>query len=226
MTETNSQAEFYFHQGTNYHSYEFLGCNFKKEKNEYVYSFRTWASNADSVALVADFCGWQSPIEFKKISDKGILEYIHRSTVDLSGNAYKFLIRRGESQKYKGDPYARMSRGGKDGTSLIFTNTNYDWKDTAWISHRKKENQSQSSHLPTPINIYEVHLGSFMRNENEKDYLSYREFADILGPYAKYMGYTHIELMPIAEYPYDGSWGYQVGGRFMLQVQNSALRMI
>ena len=211
MSERNNQAEFYFHQGTNYHSYQYLGCNLKRQGNEYIYSFRTWAPNADLVSLVADFCGWETPIELNKISEKGIWEYIHRTTNDLSGNAYKFIIKNGNSIKYKGDPYAKKSRGGTDGASIIFTNSNYDWNDRSWLVYRKRENLSPNAILPTPLNIYEVHLGSFMHKENENQFLNYRELADVLGPYAKYMGYTHIEVMPIAEHPYDGSWGYQVG---------------
>lgn len=214
MSEYNDQASYYFHQGTNFHSYEYLGCNVKKENNEYIYSFRTWAPSADLVSIAGDFCGWNNPKRMKKITEKGIWEYIYKSRKCLNGTKYKFLIKHGDEVFYKGDPYARFSLGGADGASIIY-NTNYSWNDSNWLKHRKKRiTKNSNSYLSTPINIYEVHLGSFLRHEEDNSYLSYKEIAEILIPYVKYMGYTHVEFLPISEYPFDGSWGYQVGAYY------------
>lgn len=214
MSEYNEEASYFFHQGTNFYSYEYLGCNLKKENDEYIYSFRTWAPSADSVSVVGDFCGWDSPEKMKKITEKGIWEYIYKSRQSLKGTKYKFLIKNGNRVFYKGDPYARFSLGGADGASIIY-NSNYVWNDLNWLKHRKKRiRKNGNSYLCTPINIYEVHLGSFFRHKDTNSYLSYNEISEILIPYVKYMGYTHVEFLPISEHPFDGSWGYQVGAYY------------
>ena len=211
MIEYNDQASYYFHQGTNFCSYEYLGCNFKLENGEYIYTFRTWAPYATMVSLVGDFGGWDAPIKMEKKTQNGVWECIYVSSYDLNGLKYKFLIERNGKTFYKGDPYARFSTGGADGASIVY-NSKYEWNDSLWLKARKKKNcDNKKAYLSTPINIYEVHFGSFMRHKEDNSYLSYREMADILIPYVKYMGYTHVEFLPLAEYPYDGSWGYQVG---------------
>lgn len=211
MIEHNDQASYYFHQGTNFCSYEYLGCNFKLENGEYMYTFRTWAPSATLVSLVGDFGGWDAPIKMEKKTQNGVWECIYVSSYDLNGLKYKFLIERDGKTFYKGDPYARFSTGGADGASKVY-NSKYEWNDSHWLKARKKKNcDNKKAYLSTPINIYEVHFGSFMRHKEDNSYLSYREMADILIPYVKYMGYTHVEFLPLTEYPYDGSWGYQVG---------------
>lgn len=212
--EKDNLAAFYFHQGTNYFAYDYLGVNRLSSKNEYLYSFRTWAPRADSVALVSDFTGWDKPLLLRKITDKGIYELIYKSDKSLEGCNYKFKISRGSSAFLKGDPYARLSRGGSDGASVIYTDTSFDWDDANWLKHRRKSISSDSAlGLQVPINIYELHLGSFMRKP-DGEYYSYREMANILPPYVKAMGYTHVEFLPLTEYPYDASWGYQVCSYF------------
>ena len=211
MIEYNDQASYYFHQGTNFCSYEYLGCNFKLENGEYIYTFRTWAPSATLVSLVGDFGGWDAPIKMEKKTQNGVWECIYVSSYDLNGLKYKFLIERNGKTFYKGDPYARFSTGGADGASIVY-NSKYEWNDSHWLKARKKKIcDNKKAYLSTPINIYEVHFGSFMRHKEDNSYLSYREMADILIPYVKYMGYTHVEFLPLTEYPYDGSWGYQVG---------------
>lgn len=210
MSEYNDQASYYFHQGTNFCSYEYLGCNLKLKNEEYIYAFRTWAPSASSVSLVGDFCGWETSISMNKTTENGVWECIYVSSSALDGMKYKFLIERNGKTFYKGDPYAKFSVGGADGASVIY-NTKYKWNDAHWLkARRRKIGDNKKAYLSTPINIYEVHLGSFVRHMEDNSYFSYREMADILIPYVKYMGYTHVEFLPLAEYPYDGSWGYQV----------------
>lgn len=210
--DSNNLAEFLFHQGTNFCSYDYLGCTVKRTKTKYEYVFRTWAPNADSVSLASDFTGWHDGLLPFCKTTQGIWECRYAASAPLDGVAYKFVITRNGKTYYKGDPYARYSRGGADGASLIWS-SKFKWQDAVWRRKRKSITDKGAGYLSVPINIYEVHLGSFMRHENG-DYLTYRELADALVPYLKYMGYTHVEFLPVAEHPFDGSWGYQVGAFF------------
>ena len=205
----NELAPYYFHQGTNFNAYEYLGCSLKMRGKKYVYTFRTWAPNATAVSLISDFSGWDCPIDMVRITDMGIWELVYTSSVSLELQAYKFKITANGKSVNKGDPYARFSRGFDDGASLIWTRRRFKWKDSAWMKHRNREFSAKKPYLETPINIYELHVGSFLRNDDGTP-LSYTELADLLAPYVKAMGYTHVELLPIAEHPYDGSWGYQI----------------
>ncbi len=210
MNLSGDQAGYYFHQGTNYRSYEYLGCNMVRRGPKFRYIFRTWAPNATSVALVSDFSGWDSPIAMERITSNGVWEVCYDSGVSLEKCAYKFRITSKNGVCDKGDPYARFSRGGADGASLIYTSKSYKWSDSAWRRHRRATvKNKKGSFLSAPINIYELHLSSFARHDDNTP-LSYREMADLLSGYVKAMGYTHVELLPIMEFPYDGSWGYQV----------------
>ncbi len=206
-------ALYYFHQGTNFYSYKYLGCNLEIKDGIYNYSFRAWAPNADKVELISDFSGWNNPIELVKISEQGVWEYVYTTQDSIEKHAYKFRVTRAEKSTNKGDPYARFSRGRDDGASLVF-NSKFIWSDSNWLSYRKRVfGEHKKSYMAMPVNIYEVHLESYKRHE-DKTPLSYRELADDLVNYCKAMGYTHIEILPIMEYPYDASWGYQVGAFF------------
>lgn len=206
----NDVAAYYFHQGTNYRAYQYLGCNISTSKTKNIYTFRTWAPMADSVSLVSDFAGWDTPIYMKKATENGVWECSFESKASLNGKVYKFRIERNGRTFLKGDPYASFSRGGADGASIIY-HSNYRWGDSVWLKRRKSTvKNTDKSYLPIPVNIYELHFGSFIRHEEDNRYYSYREMADVLIPYIKYMGYTHVEFLPLTEYPYDGSWGYQV----------------
>ena len=210
----NEMSEYLFHQGTNYKAYDYLGCNLTRKGKKYLYSFRTWAPNALCVELISDFSGWDSPIPLTRTTDNGIFELIYTSDKSLEGSAYKFRITSYGGVVNKGDPYARFSRGGADGASIIFTDRSFKWGDSAYLAHRAKIVKiADGSYIPAPINIYEVHLGSFMRHDDDS-YYTYRELADVLPKYLRKMGYTHVEFLPIQEHPYDGSWGYQVCGFF------------
>ena len=204
-------GSYLFHQGTNYHAYEFLGCSLLMKDGKYEYTFRTWAPNAKSVGLVSDFTGWTYAVPFSRVTDKGIWELKYLSDCSLELRPYKFRIESNKGYQDKGDPYARFSRGGSDGASLIFTDTSFKWEDKRWMSHRKKAISSDGKYyISSPINIYEMHMGSWMRHEEDNRYYSYSELADILPSYLKKMGYTHVEFLPLQEHPFDGSWGYQV----------------
>ncbi|MBQ8303121.1 MAG: 1,4-alpha-glucan branching protein GlgB [Clostridia bacterium] len=204
-------GSYLFHQGTNYHSYDYLGCSLIMKDGKYEYTFRTWAPNAKSVGLVSEFTGWESAVPFSRLTDKGIWELKYTSDESLELMPYKFRIKSRNGTHDKGDPYARFSRGGADGASLIFTDNSFKWEDKRWLSHRKKTITSDGRfYMSTPINIYEMHMGSFMRHEEDNRYYSYSELADILPSYLKKMGYTHVEFLPLQEHPFDGSWGYQV----------------
>ena len=214
MVAKNDTAPYFFHQGTNYHSYKYLGCNCKKTKGKHLYTFRVWAPSAEKVSLVSDFTGWDNQIELTKITNKGVWECNYISDVSLNGSAYKYLLERDGKAFFKGDPYALFSRGGADGASIVF-HSEFQWTDGSWLSRRKRVfSPGGAPYLPVPINIYEIHFGSFIRRGEDNTPLTYREMAECLVPYIKYMGYTHVEFLPLTEYPYDGSWGYQVCSYF------------
>ncbi len=211
MSVRDDLPSYYFHQGTNFKAYEYLGCTRRRADVGYDYTFRVWAPNAVSVGLISDFTGWDEPYGMHKVSNNGIYECVVHSNVSLERNAYKFRITaENGSVLDKGDPYARFSRGGDDGASLIFCSELFKWSDGNWLRHRKRSvSENKNGYMAAPINIYEMHIGSFMRHEDGR-YYSYRELAELLPPYLKHMGYTHVEFLPIQEHPFDGSWGYQV----------------
>lgn len=212
VKEKQDLAPYYFHQGTNFRAYDYLGVTCVQTDGQSVYTFRTWAPGADAVALVADFTGWDTPLPMTRVTEGGVWEVSYVSRGSLERCAYKFRLTRGGRTFDKGDPYARFSRGVDDGASLIYTAQTHIWQDAAWLRHRERTVAAQGTdYMCTPVNIYEMHAGSFLRHEEDNRPYSYRELAEVLPSYLTYMGYTHVELLPLSEYPYDGSWGYQVG---------------
>lgn len=215
MTEEKTWANisrfqtYLFNSGDNFKSYEMLGSHKVKIDGVDGWRFAVWAPKAVSVRVVGDFNDWNG-------YDK-MLERIETSGVwygfftDIEeGMLYKYAIEAENGETYyKADPYAVKSelRPGTASVTKDISN-NYKWGDKAWISARGK-----NSTLTEPMNIYEIHIGSWKIHDDGSFY-TYRELADELVPYVKKMGYTHIELMPITEYPFDGSWGYQVTGFF------------
>jgi len=197
-----------FHKGENYHSYKFLGNHISKTNNESGTRFSVWAPNAKKVSVIGDFNNWKSSVdEMKKIGDSGIwTKFINTAE---TGNLYKYkIIGPNNKVRIKADPYANFAEKKPETASRIFNNNKYEWNDQKW--QRKKK--SFDPHKE-PILIYELHLGSWKRDENN-NYLNYREIADKLIDYILKMGYTHIELLPITEHPFDGSWGYQTTGYY------------
>lgn len=210
----DDMASYFFHQGTSDQAYHFLGCHMKKDGQDFIYTFRVWAPNVERAFVVGDFCNWDHGIEMTRITERGVYEASFRCEHSLACASYKFRFERFGRSFLKGDPYAFFSKGGSDGASLIVDRFDYPWSDSAWLSHRKKTVKTRKgSYLAAPINIYEVHLASFKRHD-DGTYLSYRELADELSSYAKAMGYTHVELLPVTEFPFDDSWGYQVTSYF------------
>ena len=204
---TREMDAYYLHEGNACRAYIYLGAHRIKEGDTYLYTFRVLAPHADTVALVSDFTDWSEGTPMEKETEGGIFSVTLESGRDLTGAAYKFRIRRGGDTYLRGDPYAFASRGGSDGASLLLDPFSYPWGDGDYMRARRAF--GRETFLSSPINVFEVHLASFARRE-DGSYLSYPELAEALLAYAKYMGYTHIELLPIAEYPYDASWGYQV----------------
>ncbi|UJS28743.1 1,4-alpha-glucan branching protein GlgB [Macrococcoides canis] len=208
---------FLFHQGTHYASQQFMGAHFNKDKGET--TFTVWAPNARNVSIALDANDWTgSGYELEKVPDSGL--YTGTFNVDI-GTVYKYLIETEEGKQiFKADPYAFYAEK-RPATASIVTDISYEWSDEAW--QKKKMTKSP---YDQPINIYEVHLGTWKKHNVERhegesidaftdrSYYTYREMADTLIPYVKKMGYTHIELMPITEHPFDLSWGYQVTGYF------------
>jgi len=207
-----SYPKYLFHQGKGTRCYEFLGAHPAQGGG---FCFRVWAPNAASVCVTGDFNGWDpqalpmAPLD----DDPEIWEVI---CIDARpGDCYKYVIETSSGEfLHKADPYGFSSEFPQEeqirqmASRLVSLDDGFSWKDDAWITHRSSVNP-----YTQPMNIYEVHLGSWKRHE-DGSYYTYRETADELIPYAKNMGYTHLELLPVMEYPYDGSWGYQSTGYF------------
>ena len=192
-----------FNNGTNYESYKMLGAH----KTEGGYFFAVWAPNAKAVSVVGDINGWNKASNpMKKHQNTGIWEAFIKGVTD--NQRYKFSIEKADGEVIlKADPYAFYSEVRPD-TASVTVDLTYKWNDKKWL-----KNRSVTEPYDKPINIYEVHLGSW-KTHSDGSFLSYKEIADTLIPYVKKLGYTHIEIMPIAEYPFDGSWGYQVTGYY------------
>ena len=199
---SNNMAEYLFHEGTNYHSHKFLGSFLEGDSC----TFRVWAPNAKKVFVTGEFCSWYPhTYEMKKINDRGIYEIQIQGVSQF--DAYKYVIvTQSGVELWKADPYAKHAEIRPLTASKVYTLPDYKWKDKKWM-----DNRTVPYHQP--MNIYEVHLGSWKRSEEGKE-LSYRELAHKLVDYVKEMNYTHIELLPVTEYPYDKSWGYQATGYF------------
>ena len=207
MSKQNNYNDFplyVFHQGKNFKAQDFLGAH-KVEDGKYV--FRVWAPNAKSIFVTGTFNDWsESAAPMYRLNDGGVWEAYVEGVKNF--DAYKYIIYTQQDRKlYKADPYAIHAETRPGTASKIFEG-NYQWGDGAWLKKRKKADVYSS-----PVNIYEVHLGSWRRYE-DCNTLSYRDLAKELVEYAKNMGYTHIELLPVSEHPFDGSWGYQVTGYF------------
>ncbi|MGM0601964.1 MAG: 1,4-alpha-glucan branching protein GlgB [Bacillota bacterium] len=198
-----------FHQGRHYESYKFLGAHSVRENGKSGVRFSVWAPAAEKVSVIGDFNSWdKSKNPLKKLKDSGIWTAFVENAE--TGMLYKYWIRgyRG-LERIKADPYALRQEKSPGTASQIYELNDFNWKDKKWLQQRKEKTP-----LKQPISIYEVHLGSWKKNSGEL--MNYREIADELIPYAADMGFTHIELMPLTEYPFPGSWGYQTTGYFAL----------
>ena len=192
-----------FHRGESIRAFELLGCHRETRDGQDGFVFRVWAPNAHYVAVVGDFNFWNAgDLPMYRIS-QGIWEAF--SIHAKPGGAYKYFIDNGYGRRmWKTDPYGYQTCRLPETSSRIYELDGYKWHDARYLA-----NAGRRDILKSPVNIYEMHFGSWRKKE-DGSYYSYRELADQLIPYIKEMGYTHIELMPITEYPYDLSWGYQV----------------
>ncbi|EHJ02343.1 1,4-alpha-glucan-branching enzyme [Clostridium sp. DL-VIII] len=208
--ELTSFNTYLFHQGKNYEAYNILGAHVKKEKNKIGIQFATWAPNAKEVYVVGAFNDFEVKDEFKleKITENGLWKGFF--TEVKTGDKYKYCIieQNGEKGEYKADPYAIQSELRPDNASIVYKPKNFKWTDKTWINKRSKINA-----LEEPLNIYEVHLGSWKRRANG-EFFTYEEIGEELSRYMKEMRYTHVEIMPLVEHPLDASWGYQGTGYY------------
>ena len=209
MTDSNKIPEEYqvplylFHKGTNYKCADFFGCHKAVKDSQEGYYFRVWAPNAKRVSVVGDFNGWNdSSNGMELIGDSGVWETFITGLKEY--DTYKYSILGADDKIHvKSDPYGAHMETAPNTATKIFDINSYQWKDSAWQKH-KAENPPYSA----PMNIYEVHINSW-RQYPDGSFFSYSKFAESIIPYLKEMSYTHIEFMPLAEYPFDGSWGYQ-----------------
>ena len=199
--------QYLFGQGTHYEIYKKLGAHLSCEDGQEGVYFAVWAPNAQEVYVVGSFNDWnEGSHPVKKIGPGGIWElFVPGIGV---GEQYKFFITAWDGRKlYKSDPYANQAEY-RPGTASIVTDlSGFEWKDSKWMTARAEKDMNKE-----PLAIYECHIGSFMKHPDgtTAGFYNYKEFADKIVAYLKEMKYTHVELMGIAEFPFDGSWGYQV----------------
>lgn len=209
--EIGELDQYLFGKGTHYEIYKKLGAHRVTVGGRSGVYFAVWAPAARRVAVVGDFNGWdfeenymdrQEPMGIYTCFISGVKE----------GELYKYCIETAQGKRiFKADPFAGYAELRPGTASRIQDISDFSWSDETWLKGREEWN-----HKENPLSIYEVHLGSWMRHPGEGDegFYTYREFAKSVAKYVKEMGYTHVELMGVAEYPYDGSWGYQVTGYF------------
>ena len=197
-----------FGAGTHYEIYEKMGGRLMTHEGARGAAFSVWAPNAKAVSVIGDFNNWdarRSPM--RRLGESGIWELFLPAAAE--GDKYKFHVTQCDGRVVdKTDPYGVYAEVRPNNASVLYPLKRYKWKDRRWMTARKKYNFKTA-----PMNIYEVHLGSWKRAEGDR-FLTYTELAEQLIPYVKEMGYTHIEMLPVEEHPFDGSWGYQVTGYY------------
>ena len=214
-TETTvfiSEADQYvFGQGTHYEIYKKLGAHFCKKGSKNGVFFAVWAPNAKEVYVIGEFNDWdESAAPMEKIGEIGIFTTFIEGVKE--GQMYKYMIVLPNGNKlYKADPFANYAEMRPGNASRIYDLNHFKWGDKKWMTARDKKDMNSQ-----PMSIYECHIGSWMKHPDgtEDGFYSYRQFADRIVEYLKEMPYTHVELMGIAEFPFDGSWGYQVTGYY------------
>lgn len=197
-----------FHDGDAVRAYDIMGAHIVNWDGRDGVVFRVWAPNALTVSVIGPFNDWNNTCDYMyKVGDKGVWELFIEGLTEF--DRYKYCIETPWFEKViKADPYAFHTETRPDNASIVYDINRYNWKDEQWFIRRKENN-----HKSSPVHIYEIHAGSW-RKYQDGNFFNYQKLADELVPYAKEMGYTHIELMPITEYPLDDSWGYQVTGYF------------
>lgn len=196
---------YFFHEGSDCRAYEFLGARPAKQGKTAGWMFRVWAPEAQEVSVVGDFNEWDREVHPMTKVSVGVWERFIPALEEYA--IYKYAVHTKQGRWVdKADPYAYHAETRPRTASKLYDVTGYEWGDEAWIGAR-------ADAYERPMNIYELHLGSWQRG-GDGEMLTYRELAERIPAYAADMGYTHIELMPVMEHPFDGSWGYQVTGYF------------
>lgn len=205
-SEAHSVLEL-FNSGNAVHCYDIFGAHLVNSDGKNGVIFRVWAPNALSVSVVGDFNNWDNSSHFMTKTDNGIWELFVEGISAFA--IYKYCIETPENEKIlKADPYAFYAETAPNNASIVYSTENYIWNDENWLEYRKNRDK-----IKNPMNIYEMHLGSWKKN-SDGSFVNYRTLADELVPYLQEMHYTFVQLMPLMEYPFEGSWGYQATGYF------------
>ena len=196
-----------FYSGRDCRAFDYMGAHPFVQDGEQGYLFRVYAPEAEKVSVMGEFNDWNRNADYMARDEQGIWEKFIPNIPEYAAYKYSVWAKSGDVFD-KSDPYGFHFETRPGNATKAYDLDGYEWGDASWLDWRKK-------HLPysNPVNIYECHLGSWKMHEDGNFY-SYRQLADELVPYVKEMGYTHIEFMPLTEYPFDGSWGYQVIGYF------------
>ena len=201
-----------YKQGNNFEAQRFFGSHLEEQGGEKGVMFRLWAPHATAVSVVGDFNSWKPGSHpMKKTDGASIWELFIPGMKEYDVYKYAVVTRAGDLV-HKADPYALHAETRPSNGSKVYDLSGFGWTDAAW-----QEAQKAKDFINGPMNIYEMHAGSWkMKQKEDGTYVpyNYSELADLLIPYLTEMGYTHVELLPIMEYPFDGSWGYQVSGYF------------
>ena len=196
-----------FHTGDSVRAYDFLGAHLVNLNDKNGVVFRVWAPTARSVSVAGDFNNWNNEANYMYNIGYGVWEVFVEGVKEFC--TYKYCIESEYGDRLmKADPYAFHAQTRPGQASVVYDIESYSWNDSEWFNKRKENNISSS-----PMNIYEIHAGSW-RKYPDGNFFNYQKLADELIPYLKEMHYTHVQLMPIMEYPYDGSWGFQTTGYY------------
>ena len=196
-----------FHTGDSVRAYDFLGAHLVNRNDKNGVVFRVWAPTARSVSVAGDFNNWNNEANYMYNIGYGVWEVFVEGVKQFC--TYKYCIESEYGDRLmKADPYAFHAQTRPGQASVVYDIESYSWNDSEWFNKRKENNISSS-----PMNIYEIHAGSW-RKYPDGNFFNYQKLADELIPYLKEMHYTHVQLMPVMEYPYDGSWGFQTTGYY------------
>ena len=205
ITKSKEMPVYLFHQGTNAHAWELLGAH--RQLNGKT-NFCTWAPHATAISVVGDFNGWDAAANpMTRLNEQGLWGATVELTHDYDCYKYQITTANGRTL-YKADPFAFHTQTPPENASKIYRLAGYRWHDAEWMTERAAQDARS-----LPVNIYELYIGSWRRNA-DGNYYSYLQLAEELPTYLTEMGYTHVELLPPTEHPYDGSWGYQVTGYY------------
>lgn len=198
-----------FNNGINYEIYKYLGAHVRTVDGITGTSFAVWAPSAVRISVVGDFNNWDGRIyQMRRLSDSGVFEIFIPGIKE--GEVYKYELKlKGGNISLKADPYGFGNELRPGTASIVRSIDGFNWNDNEWLNNRKK---IQAKDMP--MSIYELHLGSFKKPEDDREFFNYKELAPMVAEYVKDMGYTHIEIMPVMEHPLDESWGYQVIGYY------------